>query len=245
MGDIFGIIILCIGCFVVFKEIFEYSANAIDTVSGKLISNKKRNISTKKQIVKKKVNDKFKQNLNSAKIFLRPASYEDNNYYTFANEFCIVKFYLKQMKIVYYDKASKKGYAIEIFKAFEVLNSHKFNIIFEKMCKQFTYDTKINDVIHIIRNTVGNIISEDNTISKQEIETLKHMYINNMSIAELITLPGINMGKANKIMKQLKKYKFKTTDEFISFAKVSPKNAKLLADIFKGRLRYKYKNQLK
>ena len=59
-----------------------------------------------------------------------------------------------------------------------------------------------------------------------------NMDLNRLSVAELLSLPGMNLGKANKIHSYLKMHTFNYINQFIQIADINEDDAEKLKKLF-------------
>ena len=154
-------------------------------------------------------------------------------YHVFANKFCVVVIDYKKKQISYFDKISLTGFCN---------NKDEFPIdikilkkVYDIFCKSFTYNTDINKAIELIKmylyigyKNINEIFIPDDTS------------VNNMSIAELASLPGINLGKANKIHTYRKtKQIFTDINHFLEFSEINKEDGEQLKELLSDNLCYK------
>ncbi len=166
---------------------------------------------------------KNKKKLRFGRNFIRPYDYSNTNKFVFANKFCILSFYTYRFE--YYIKEFNEGHS------FIIVDNGAYEMFFTEICKQFNFSTSLNDIEEIIQACMPGIIITGFPLTYKENENLKKLSVNNMSIAEMISLPGMNMGKANKVFRFLENNEFHSFDEFLTFVDASEENAKELTSL--------------
>ncbi len=212
--------------------VFSFPLFAMGVIILYLIQKPEQKKISGQEYIEKVQIKKFKKIIYPAKNFLRPSSYTSNfENVIFANKYCIVKFLLGC--IIFYDKINDCGYSCNKVPCDLIISSE-----FKNLCKKFNFETKIDDADDIAH---GLTSIQKTELTESEKNLFKTYSLKNMSVAELIILPGINIGKANKLQKFMKIHKFRTLTEFIDYAKISRDDAKIIALNFNNNLKLKLK----
>ena len=146
----------------------------------------------------------------------------------FANEFCVLKIMHLYKELYYCDKVTGRVFYMST-------KSINIDTMIDNLCVKFDFTTKFEDLLNIIRYYSPDFEKFSDELYGKPKEKHLEMCINDMSIAELITLPGINMGKANKLMKHIKKTPFKSLRAFLNIAKLPKNNEEKIIELFDGK----------
>ena len=162
-----------------------------------------------------------------AKNFIRPVRVTNPLFFEFANKYCVVRFYcqsiyddeLHSYQISYRSKNDVKEYTWYSYDTKEFIN------IIDLIINYFNFDTKCDDLTKML--TVHDV-----ELNCSYVERYVKSDLNCISVAELISLPGINMGKAYKIKKYLSKHYFQNTQDFIKYADISEADAQIIKRVY-------------